>query len=371
MSVRGHQVGMIACNALYRGKSQFPPKDLRFVAERYPPRSVVIEERSQRWFAGVLKRLSLDKLVSTEWLATIRGLSCARDYISDFGTPDIVHAIGEKTPARIALALKRRSGIPFVLNVHSIRCFSYTRPWGRTEQDLAEILRHCHRLLPLNEPLGRQWEAIFGPELTANWLAIPNPVDETIYNIPFDAKSGQPSGADIRLFEVSKRGADENLTTLLRAFVTALKDRDAELRLAGVARLSASAKAVLRELSERQQVTLLGELSREAVAEEIRNCSIFVQPSHSETTANLVPEALMSGRPVISTVLGPEPLVSKSSGLAVSHNDPNALAQAIRHIADRLETYDAETIRNEALATFGHDVVFGAMERVYRDILTA
>jgi L-malate glycosyltransferase len=371
MSARGHQVGMIAFAAAYRGDpKRLLPQALRAITDRSPPSSVVIEDQASKWATGVLRRARLNRLIRRSWIPTFRGLSCARVYFRDFGKPDLVHAYGEGSAAHIALRLKRNYGIPFVWNVHATTDYRLAQPWGPNEKRLAEVLRECSRFLPVSEPLGRHWEAVFGPDLTANWLTIPNPVDETVFNFEAESRTKRGPSSNLKILNVSKLGSpNKGLPDLLRAFAIGFKNTGAELRLVGAPGLKQRAKALLTDLSITAQVTILGILPRDEVAREMRDCDIYAQPSVIETFANPVAEALMCGRPVVTTASGgPESLICESNGLVVPRNDPESLAVGLLEVAKDLDRYDPKNIRSNAVSRFGHEAVFGAMESTYQEV---
>jgi L-malate glycosyltransferase len=363
---------MIAFAAPYRGNSKrLLPQELRAITDRSPPNSVVIEDQASRWATDVLRRARLDKLVDREWFAVFRGLSCARSYFRDFGKPDLVHAYGEGAAAQIALTLRRRHEIPFVWNVHATRGYTLTRPWGRLEKHLAEVLRQCSGFLPVSEPLGKHWQSVFGPELTANWQAIPNPVDETVFKFEGEARTKRDPTSGLRILNVSKLGIPQKGTSnLLRAFAIGFKNKRAELRLAGAPpRAKRRTQALLADLAITAQVTFLGPLSRERVAREMQCCDIYVQPSVVETFAIPVAEALMSGLPVVTTASGgPESLVGESNGLVVPRDSPEALADGLLEVANNLQRYDSKNIRSNAIEQFSNGAVFAAMETIYSKV---
>ena len=359
---------MISFASAYRGDpKKLLPQKLRTITERIPPHSLVLEDQASKWALEMLRRVRLQNIVSIHMLGTVRGWSCARTHIWDFGRPDVVHAYGEWSAARIALRIKRRYTVPFVWNVHSHRGYSLSRRWGPIEKRFAEVLRHCSRFLPVSEPLGRHWETVFGPELTANWIAIPNPVDESVFHCNGEARTEH---ADLVIFQLSKLGSPiKGVSNLLGAFAIGFKGSGAQLRLAGASRFKRRTKTLLEELSITAQVKLLGLISRDEVASEMRACDIYVQSSLIETFANPVAEALMSGRPVVTTASGGPELVSDSNGVVVPRSDPVMLAEGLRQIANNLDRYDPNEIRRDAVARFGHAAVFRAMEGVYEEAL--
>ena len=74
---------------------------------------------------------------------------------------------------------------------------------------------------------------------------------------------------------------------------------------------------------------------RTDVGELLRECDVFVLPSHSEAIPRTVLEAMVLGRPVIATRVGgiPSVVTDGATGLLVDPGDVDQLADAIGRLA--------------------------------------
>lgn len=132
---------------------------------------------------------------------------------------------------------------------------------------------------------------------------------------------------------------------LLRA-----RGRDARLRIAGGgAEIPAIEEAIART-GMREQVTLIGQATPEAAAEEMRRSHALLHASDYETFSAVCAEALCCGTPVVASLVGGIcEYLTPALGLPMPENTPEAWAAAIDRDWDRLLALDpavlAGTIR--------------------------
>jgi glycosyltransferase involved in cell wall biosynthesis len=123
----------------------------------------------------------------------------------------------------------------------------------------------------------------------------------------------------------------------------------------------------------RKHVTATGSVSRDAVAREIREADILVNPSLSETFGMALVEAMASGVPVISTRVGgmPEVIEDGVTGLLIPPDDPASLAHAIQALLRdpaRRQAMGAAG-RERALNHYTWEAVASQTGALYRSLL--
>jgi glycosyltransferase involved in cell wall biosynthesis len=132
------------------------------------------------------------------------------------------------------------------------------------------------------------------------------------------------------------------------------------------------------ELEARIQVLGLTHVIRlngatNAPEEALRRCHLFVHPSLSEASSNVVLEAMATGLPVVATTAGGTPALVEHdrSGLLVPPGDSRALADALLSVlndsglADRL----AIAARARAVSEFAMDRMLQRVEALYLGVL--
>jgi glycosyltransferase involved in cell wall biosynthesis len=117
-----------------------------------------------------------------------------------------------------------------------------------------------------------------------------------------------------------------------------------------------SDEMVLRNLAAEhglaKEVRFLGPLPRAEVARRYRAADMFTLPSSAEAFGNVFAEALASGLPIVGSSIGgiPDLVEHGTNGLLVQAGNIEALAGAIRYLADDPEMRQEMAQRNRAKA---------------------
>jgi glycosyltransferase involved in cell wall biosynthesis len=208
------------------------------------------------------------------------------------------------------------------------------------------IWRRADRVVAVCDSLGRLALRTW-PDL--RYAVVPNGVDLALF-YPAEPAARRPSKR-IRCLAVARLVARKGLGDLIRALALLERDRF-ELEVVG----GGSDARVLRDLAAQlgvaQEVRFLGPLPRAEVAERYRAADLFTLPSSAEAFGNVFAEALASGLPIVGSNIGgiPDLVDHGSNGLLVPPGDVNALAGAIRSLADDPELRAEMALRNRAKA---------------------
>jgi glycosyltransferase involved in cell wall biosynthesis len=133
--------------------------------------------------------------------------------------------------------------------------------------------------------------------------------------------------------------------TALRAFAAVLaKHPQARMTIAGSGPQEAELRALANTLGIAAKVRFAGRMSRQDMAELLRQSSVSINPSLADNMPNSVLEALASGVPVVSTNVGGVPFLVQDgvTALLVPARDAAAMAAAVLRVlespplADRL-----------------------------------
>ncbi len=88
------------------------------------------------------------------------------------------------------------------------------------------------------------------------------------------------------------------------------------------------------ELNDKRLITegveIIGEMGHSAVISELRACSVFVLPSHTEGSPNVVLEAMAAGAPIIASTVGGIPQMLKDGcGIMIPPGDLDELISSL------------------------------------------
>ena len=105
----------------------------------------------------------------------------------------------------------------------------------------------------------------------------------------------------------------------------------------------------------------------------LRRSDIFVLPSLSEASSNVLLEAMATGLPVVATRIGGTPALVGDAAVLVPPGDPAALAAALVDLARNPDLVNrlGAAARARALAEFGMDRMLERVDALYRGLLGA
>ena len=177
-----------------------------------------------------------------------------------------------------------------------------------------------------------------------------------------------------QLLWVGARSEHKGIDTLLRAMAVAHGRRPSlRLRMIGSATNAEDARwrALADELRIRDAVSFEPVAARSVVGPEMRQAAIFVHPSPFETFGMVAAEALASGLPVAATPSGGvEEIVGRDGrfGEIATDATPDALADAVLRLHDRLADIDREAMRASVEDRFSPAVVAARTLALYDEI---
>jgi glycosyltransferase involved in cell wall biosynthesis len=206
------------------------------------------------------------------------------------------------------------------------------------------IWRRADRVVAVCDSLGRL-ALNTCPDL--RYSVVPNGVDLSLFHPRTDSRQPGP----IRCLAVARLIERKGLGDLIRAMALLERGRF-QLEVVG----GGSDEMVLRELAAEHgladEVRFLGPLSRAEVARRYRAADMFTLPSSAEAFGNVFAEALASGLPIVGSSIGgiPDLVEHGTNGLLVQPGSIDALAAAIRYLADDPDLRKEMAQRNRAKA---------------------
>ena len=255
---------------------------------------------------------------------------------------DLVHAHWAIPMGLVATGSRWLHRVPVVITAHGrdlslVALDGVTRPptWARPFSAFA--LRSANRVIFTTTDyaeVGRSYGV--KPERES---VIPNGVDTNLFcpDVQPAAVRSQLglSPVGLMLLFVGSLDQKKGLFVLLDA-VRSLSSEGVEVHvvMAGDGPLRADLEARVLTLSLDDRVTILGNVSHKTLPGLYAACDVYVQPSLLEPFGVVVLEAAACGKPIVaSDVPGMRGVVGSELGLLVPAGDANALARAIRTLA--------------------------------------
>ena len=182
------------------------------------------------------------------------------------------------------------------------------------------------------------------------------------------ATSPAPPNGTLDLLFVGRREPRKGVDVLLHAFADVARDHaDVTLTLAGAAREPGD--------PPEDRVRFLGPVSPARLHELLAKADVVCQPSRYESHGIVLVEAMMFGRPLVSTRSGGIPEVVEAGGnaLLAEPGDPDSLAAALRTVVGDAALRRRMAARSRELYLERYDVaaVAAAMRGLFADAISA
>ncbi len=286
--------------------------------------------------------------------------------MQESGKPNLVHAHVLDGNSFMALWIKYRYHIPYVVTEHWTR---YLRNDFKSKfhRLLTKWLaKKANRILPVSEDLGK---AMRKCGLNGNYQQVSNVVDDFFFqNILPSSVSSCKTILHICCFSE----AAKNNFGLLRTIKKISENRlDFRLVMVGDGKDRIATQKYAEQLQLPQDIVVFaGKLQPPEIKKALNDCSFSVLFSNYENQPVVICESLACGKPVVATHVGGIPeLIDETNGLTVPVQDETALYQTLNRMLDTYADYDPEAISRRAYARFSFEQVGKQLEAIYLQAL--
>ena len=281
--------------------------------------------------------------------------------------PDLVHVQVAMKAGLIALFMKWKYKIPYVITEHWSGYFEGTKDSLFQKSYLIRyltrlILKNASRLLPVSDSLGNQ--------IRNHWTNIPFQKIPNVVNTRYFYPSvSQPEGS-FRFIHISTLLYPKNPEGIIRSF-SRLLSQGFQANLVLVGPLNPAIQEMIQSTgAHKEQIHCTGEISYEQVGAELRKSSALVMFSLYETMSCVVIEALCSGIPVIATRVGGIPeVVGNENGILINAGNETELLQAMKEMITTYQQYKRENISRQASAQFSYETIGRKITQVYDEVI--
>jgi L-malate glycosyltransferase len=273
--------------------------------------------------------------------------------------PDLCHVHVPYRSAFLALDL-RKKGVPFVITEHWSGHINgeYDKKNAADITIYKQVLGKAKGISVVSELLQRK----FKENTSFDSIVIPNLIEEQI-----DTSTNVREDR-IEILTVSDLVDDtKNVTGLISAFKNANETHEnLHLTIIGGGPDEALIKALVKDLGLQNHITFRGRLEHDEVISAYHNYDFYICNSNFETFGMTVAEALLAGKPVISTKCGgPEEYVNSKNGILIETKDNKALSAAILDMVGEYKNYSSSELSNEIRTKFGAEKIKSQIKEFY------
>lgn len=289
-----------------------------------------------------------------------------KKYIHENGLPDIVHVHVPMKAGIIALWLKKKYAIPFVVTEHwAIYNDEATDKFSNRNLIFQfytkKILQKCSLFLPVSGHLGK---AVNEMVTKVAIKPVPNVADTDLF---FYKRN---TGNENKLFtfiHVSTMKFQKNPRGIVQAF-SIFQKKYTVSKLIMVGENFEPIETYANELNiPKENIEFTGLLSYPEVAQKMQHADAFILFSRFENLPCVIIEALCCGLPIISTDVGGIPeLIDESNGLLMERDNENALQQSMETVYQSYAHYNREQISTNAIAKYSYQTIGKEICSVYK-----
>lgn len=352
--------------------SYLPIKFLFSAKNEYVFNSVLINNKNIV-FSGMKKQLIPIKYRNQEQVFNSLvsfGLKRFELYMKIHGKPDLIHAHNCFFAGVLAMQIKKKFNVPYVITEHS--SLFYGQLSLHQTSLLRDVYLNVNQYTCVSEALRDRIVYHLNQESLAKEIEIlPNALDPIFEEVDILNSNKATSTNEFVFINIGNLVEVKDQELLIRSFHMAYKDdSNVKLTIIGHGLLEGKLKSLIKELGLESQVFLKGYLSKTEIIKELLASNAFVLSSKFETFGIVVVEAHACGLPVITTPCGgPKMLISDINGLMVEGHTIEALSEGLLYISKNISAYNSTLIQKQCLDKFGQNRFKKNINNIYKKIL--
>lgn len=286
-----------------------------------------------------------------------------KKYISKYGKPDIIHAHSSLWAGYIGKKINEKYGVKYVLTEHASDFISGDFPyWQRSYIHTA--IENASLCFAVSSALADSMKKFCNGK---NIQVLPNFVNTTLFR---HVKNTNVQKKEFVFFSLGNLVRAKGFDILCRAFAEAFhQDKDVTLLIGGSGKLEKELKEIVDKLGMSEQVSFLGQIGPEQVANYMNYADAFVLASRVETFGIVFVEAMAAGKPVIATRCGgPENFVFHNCGYLIDTENIGQLKKALQDIRHNLSQFNSEEIQQYAYENFDSRLLALKLTNFYQNL---
>ncbi|MCG3672265.1 glycosyltransferase [Aliarcobacter butzleri] len=282
-----------------------------------------------------------------------------KEYIKEFGIPDIIHAHNFLYAGIIAKFLKDKYRVNYVITEHS-SSFVRNKLSSEKIKSIEDVAKNASKVTAVSSSFNN----ILKEYTKTNIDLLPNIVDNFFFQKKFQDKISK----NFIFLHIASLDKNKNQELLIKSFEKIAKlNHNVYLNIAGSGYMKKYLESLVKKLDIQKQVNFLGRISQEKVRDEMMKSNCFVLSSNFETFGVVLIEALACGLPLIATECGgPKDIVNKKNGILIKTNNQLELKKAMLYMYENSYKYDREKLRNDAKERFGEKAFIENVIKYYK-----
>lgn len=247
--------------------------------------------------------------------------------------------------------------------------FFFGQPKDTNKLDaIKNIFYQPINLITVSHALGKDIQNFSGNK-NLTFDVVPNIVrSEIFYHKP------ELKAENLSFFMVANWGGDiKNPFVVIEAFSKILsKHPQAELFIGGRGDMLPRMKSLVSSLDIENNVTFLGSLDKQTIAQYMNKAHFFLHASRYETFSVVTAEAICCGTPVVvSKIPAITEFIYESNGVFVEEDTAEEWSKKIQEAIAKLNKFDNKSISEKAIAKFSKEQVgqryFEVLEKIKSD----
>lgn len=289
-----------------------------------------------------------------------QSISLFKDYIKDYGEPDLIHIQCGLYGGMVGKKIKELYGIPYIITEHASVILN-NRLSEYQKSFIKDVYNNADLLISISEKLKSSMERYTDRKI----VVIPNMIDSAVF------KYKKTSKEIFRFITVCNLKKDKNVESVIRAFSKKFKHKElVELIIIGDGPEKKNLEDTIKELGLCKKVKLLGAKSREELPNYYNSSDAFILASDYETFGVVYIEALASGLPIIATKCGgPEEFFEDNFGYIINKGNQNELELAMKQIYNNIHLFNSKDISLSILDKFDNKVISNKIIQEYIQVL--
>ena len=343
----------------------FTPKEyLRYRRkENFGEKLSNIEGYNCALFSSVNPFPGIPKLKKKSYIK--RGLKLFERFCETFSKPDLVHTHNSYYSGFLALEIKKKFGVPYIVTEHNTAFARGIVPKSLIN-DIREVFNNSSKNLAVSIGLADQVNKVISG-INEDFIIVNNILTQC-FQKPLPVHSDKNKN-ELSLITVGSLDSKKNHSLLIESIDELSQTYPAlHLNIIGQGKLESDLKSLVKTKKLGNKVRFLGQLSPEDVRIEMLKADAFVLPSSFETFGVVVIEALSCGLPCLVTACGgPEYIIDETNGIVIQKNNITQLTNGIRKLIQTTSSYSTAVLHDKTIERYGNRTFVERLNSIYQD----